>query len=72
MAEAAEPRPAGSRRCPLCGRPSEPRFRPFCSSGCRDRDLLAWLEGRRAVPGVDLALDPDDLEGDPQPPAAPR
>lgn len=29
--------------CPLCGEPSETRFRPFCSQGCRDRDLLNWL-----------------------------
>lgn len=50
----AEPAPARPRRCPLCGRPTVPRFRPFCSAGCRDRDLLAWLDGRRFVPGLDL------------------
>jgi endogenous inhibitor of DNA gyrase (YacG/DUF329 family) len=35
-------------RCPLCRKPSQPAFKPFCSQGCRDRDLLAWLgEGYR-------------------------
>jgi hypothetical protein len=24
---------------------------PFCSKTCRDRDLLAWLDGRYALPG---------------------
>lgn len=35
-------------RCPLCKQPSAPEFAPFCSRGCKDRDLLAWLgEGYR-------------------------
>lgn len=58
----AEPAPPRPRRCPLCGRPTVPRFRPFCSAGCRDRDLLAWLDGRRFVPGVDLEV-PGEGEG---------
>ncbi len=48
-----ERRPAGRRRtarCPICGRPRAHRFRPFCSAGCRDRDLLHWLEGRYRLP----------------------
>ena len=39
-----------ARRCPLCGKPSEARFRPFCSARCRDQDLLNWLGGRYAIP----------------------
>ena len=40
--------PASSDRrareaCPLCGKPSSPQHKPFCSQGCRDRDLLNWL-----------------------------
>lgn len=50
-------------RCPTCGRPRERRFRPFCSAACRDRDLLAWLDGRYRVPVVD-AEDRTD-EGEP-------
>lgn len=34
--------------CPICGKPPIPAQLPFCSQGCRDRDLLQWLgEGYR-------------------------
>jgi uncharacterized protein len=35
--------------CPMCRKPVRTsEFRPFCSRGCKDRDLLAWLgEGYR-------------------------
>ncbi len=38
-------------RCPLCGDPVSSEFTPFCSRGCRDRDLLNWLGDAYAVPG---------------------
>ncbi len=38
-------------RCPICGKPNVPAHTPFCSQGCRDRDLLNWLGGAYAVPG---------------------
>jgi endogenous inhibitor of DNA gyrase (YacG/DUF329 family) len=41
-----------SPACPLCGDPAEARFRPFCSQGCRDRDLLNWLGDAYRVPGA--------------------
>jgi hypothetical protein len=37
--------------CPLCGKPSAEPHRPFCSQGCRDRDLLNWLGDSYRVPG---------------------
>ena len=37
--------------CPVCDRPMTTEFKPFCSQGCRDRDLIAWLDGNRAIPG---------------------
>ena len=49
-------------KCPICGRPTEPRLRPFCSARCRDQDLLNWLGGRYAVPAVET--EEDDVEGD--------
>jgi hypothetical protein len=40
--------PSGERHCPICGKPTEPRFRPFCSARCRLVDLGRWLgEGYR-------------------------
>ncbi|WP_454632971.1 DNA gyrase inhibitor YacG [Bradyrhizobium cenepequi] len=40
-----------SRPCPICGKPAEHAFRPFCSPRCRDVDLNRWLSGRYVVPG---------------------
>ncbi len=36
--------------CPICGKPAEQRFRPFCSRRCADVDLNRWLSGVYAVP----------------------
>jgi uncharacterized protein len=37
--------------CPLCGKAPGPEHTPFCSQGCRDRDLLNWLGDAYSVPG---------------------
>jgi endogenous inhibitor of DNA gyrase (YacG/DUF329 family) len=40
--------------CPICGKPPVAAQQPFCSQGCRDRDLLQWLgEGYRIPVRVD-------------------
>jgi endogenous inhibitor of DNA gyrase (YacG/DUF329 family) len=41
------------RKCPICGRPTEAAFRPFCSRRCADVDLQRWLKGAYAVPAVE-------------------
>lgn len=43
--------------CPLCGKAADPVHRPFCSQGCKDRDLLHWLDEGYRVPGH--PADPD-------------
>lgn len=47
--------------CPICGNTPDPTFKPFCSRGCKDRDLLQWLGDGYRLPGA--AIDPDDAEG---------
>ena len=48
--------------CPMCGAPTATAHAPFCSRGCRDRDLLQWLgegyrlPGRPVDPGEDGGL----------------
>lgn len=44
--------------CPLCGKETEKRFRPFCSKRCADIDLGKWMRGDYAVP----SRDPEDAE----------
>ena len=54
-------------KCPICGRPTEQRWRPFCSKRCADIDLGRWLKGQYAVPAEeapDPDLGPDSEPGD--------
>ena len=37
--------------CPVCGKPTEPKLRPFCSARCADIDLGRWFTGQYRVPG---------------------
>lgn len=49
--------------CPICKRPTDAEYRPFCSKRCSDLDLQRWLTGRYAVPaeeGDEGPADEDD------------
>ena len=35
----------------MCGAPEAPDYTPFCSRGCKDRDLLKWLGEGYRIPG---------------------
>jgi uncharacterized protein len=48
-------------KCPLCGAPPAPEHQPFCSQGCRDRDLLNWLGEGYRIPGE--RVDPETQTG---------
>jgi endogenous inhibitor of DNA gyrase (YacG/DUF329 family) len=37
-------------KCPICGRPTVPEYRPFCSRRCADVDLARWLSGAYVIP----------------------
>lgn len=40
----APAKPANSNKpCPICGKPPQPGFLPFCSRRCADVDLHRWL-----------------------------
>ena len=56
-----------SAPCPVCGKPSTPASRPFCSGRCADVDLQRWLSERYAIPIAknDDKHDDEDGEGDP-------
>ncbi|MBN8812198.1 MULTISPECIES: DNA gyrase inhibitor YacG [unclassified Sphingomonas] len=42
---------AKSDTCPVCGQPTDIDNKPFCSRGCKDRDLLQWLGEGYRIPG---------------------
>ena len=58
------PKPESDRPCPICGKPSEAAYRPFCSKRCADVDLQRWLTGRYAVPVVEEDAGLDDGSGE--------
>ena len=48
--------------CPGCGAPATVAHGPFCSQGCRDRDLLQWLSEGYRLP-VKPSEEDDEGEG---------
>ena len=63
----ADPAGEGARsggRCPVCGKPVDAGFRPFCSKRCQDVDLHRWLGGVYRIPTQEApegeAPEPDD------------
>jgi endogenous inhibitor of DNA gyrase (YacG/DUF329 family) len=42
-----------SAPCPICNKPSQVEYRPFCSKRCADVDLQKWLTGRYAIPAAE-------------------
>ena len=53
-------RPPATRKCPICGKPRSAEHAPFCSTRCRDRDLVQWLEGGYALPGQRAGTEDDE------------
>lgn len=51
--------------CPLCKKPVDPAYRPFCSKRCADIDLAKWLRGDYLIEGEDKDI-PDKKEEDPE------
>lgn len=43
--------------CPVCRKPTNPEYRPFCSKRCADVDLGRWLNGSYRVPTEESAED---------------
>ncbi|MBY6156530.1 DNA gyrase inhibitor YacG [Pseudooceanicola nitratireducens] len=44
--------------CPICQKPSDGDYRPFCSKHCADVDLARWFKGGYSIPSTD----PEDME----------
>lgn len=48
-----------SSACPICRKPTDAAYRPFCSRRCAEVDLHRWLTGGYAIPAEE-----DDEPGD--------
>ncbi len=44
--------------CPICKKPTDQAYRPFCSKRCADVDLQRWMVGSYAIP----ASEPEEDE----------
>ena len=54
-------------RCPICRRPGEAKYRPFCSKRYSDVDLARWLGGGYVVAGGGADSDEDGEKAAHQP-----
>jgi endogenous inhibitor of DNA gyrase (YacG/DUF329 family) len=59
--------PLSLKRCPICGKPANPEFEPFCSKRCADIDLGRWLGEAYRIPAE---APPDGESGEAAEPGA--
>jgi endogenous inhibitor of DNA gyrase (YacG/DUF329 family) len=48
--------------CPICDKPTDKEYRPFCSRRCADVDLGKWLTGAYSVPSQRPEEDEEALD----------
>ena len=48
-------------KCPVCAKPADLKYRPFCGKRCADIDLGRWLKEGYRVPTDET---PDDEAGE--------
>lgn len=58
--------------CPICRKPTDPKYRPFCSKRCADVDLAHWLRGSYAIPDDNAGSMPDEEDRDDTMPLKPH
>ncbi|MSP77498.1 MAG: DNA gyrase inhibitor YacG [Rhodospirillaceae bacterium] len=50
-------------KCPVCGKPAEEKYKPFCAKRCADIDLGRWLKEGYSVPAEEVPDDDKSEEG---------
>ena len=48
--------------CPICGKPADQHYKPFCGKRCADVDLARWLNEAYTTPVVEMDDVPPDEE----------
>ncbi len=51
-----------AKPCPICGKPRDETYVPFCSKRCADIDLNKWFTGRYAIPVEESEDDTNKIE----------
>lgn len=49
--------------CPVCKKPTEADYRPFCSRRCADVDLNRWMSGTYAIPAAEPGEEDEEPGG---------
>lgn len=47
--------------CPHCGKPTDQKFKPFCSRRCADIDLNRWLNEAYVIPTDEPVVEDEEL-----------
>jgi uncharacterized protein len=47
--------------CPICRKPEQEKYRPFCSQRCEQIDLHTWFTGGYALPTEEEMPDDDNF-----------
>ena len=54
-----------ARTCPICRKPQQREYAPFCSRRCADVDLQRWFGGVYAVPGSEDEASDEEADSRP-------
>lgn len=54
----------GGKPCPVCAKPAQARYRPFCCKRCADLDLGRWLDGSYRIETEEQGLGGDGFADD--------
>lgn len=50
------------KKCPLCSKPVQEKYQPFCSKRCADLDLGQWLGDGYRIPSNEAPGDPEGFD----------
>lgn len=53
------------RKCAICGKPQDMKFKPFCSKRCADVDLNRWFSGGYAIASEEEDTPEDERRKEP-------